>query len=121
MLQLYLKKTPTQKFSCGILQILNNFLFTEHLRWLLLEGVCEGTSLVKILHSCHFNIFGIIHKCFRNMPIKKKKRITAIVETSIISLDEIVLMVPNRATHHIYESLLNKCYINFTDDLLKQN
>ena len=23
--------------------------FTKHLRWLLLESVCEGTSLVKIL------------------------------------------------------------------------
>ena len=24
-----------------------------------MEGVCEGTSLVKILQSCHFNIFRI--------------------------------------------------------------
>ena len=26
--------------------------FTEHLRWLLLERVCKGTSLVKILTPC---------------------------------------------------------------------
>ena len=40
-------------FFCEISQIFKNIFFTEHLRWLLLEGVCEGTSLVKILHSCH--------------------------------------------------------------------
>ena len=33
---------------------------------------CEGTSLVKILHSCRFNIFGINCRCLRQMPIKKK-------------------------------------------------
>ena len=32
---------------------------TEHLRWLLLERVCEGTSMIKILLSSHFNIFGM--------------------------------------------------------------
>ena len=32
---------------------------------------CEGTSLVKILQPCHFNIFGINQRCFRKMPIKK--------------------------------------------------
>ena len=44
---------------------------TEHLWWQFLEGVCKGTSLVKILHSCHFDIFGINYRCFRKMPIKK--------------------------------------------------
>ena len=34
-------------------------------------GVSEGTSLVKISQSCHFNIFGISHRCLRKMPIKK--------------------------------------------------
>ena len=31
----------------------------------------EGTSLIKILQFCHFNIFGINHRCSRKMPIKK--------------------------------------------------
>ena len=66
----YLKETPTQMFSCEISQIFKNTFFTEHLRWLLLEGVCEGTSLVKILQSCHFDIFEINHRCFRKIPIK---------------------------------------------------
>ena len=35
------------------------------------EGVCERTSLVKILQSCHFNIFGINPRCLRKMSIKK--------------------------------------------------
>ena len=52
-LQLYLKETPTQMFSCEISQICKNTFFTEHLRRLLLEGVCEGASLVKISQSCH--------------------------------------------------------------------
>ena len=47
------------------------YLFTEHLRWLILEGFCEGVSLVKVLQFCHFNIFGINNRCLRKMPIKK--------------------------------------------------
>ena len=35
------------------------------------ERICEGTSLVKIFQSCHFNTFGINHRCLRKMPIKK--------------------------------------------------
>ena len=31
----------------------------------------KGTSLVKILQSCLFNIFGINHRCFRKTVIKK--------------------------------------------------
>ena len=34
-------------FSCQTSQIFKNTFFTEHLQWLLLKGVCEGTSLVK--------------------------------------------------------------------------
>ena len=34
-----------------------------------LEGVCEATSLAKILQSCH--IFGINCRSFRKMPINK--------------------------------------------------
>ena len=45
--------------------------FTEHLRWLVIEGVCEETSLVKVLQSCYFNMFGINHRCFKKMFIKK--------------------------------------------------
>ena len=37
----------------------------------LLEGVCEGTSLVKILQSCHFNMLGINDRCLRKMSITK--------------------------------------------------
>ena len=44
---------------------------TERLWWLLLEGVCKETSLVKIMQSCHFNIFGINHGCFRKMSLRK--------------------------------------------------
>ena len=58
-------------FSREISQIFKNTFFTEHLWWLLLGGACEGTSLVKILHSCHFDIFWINYRCFRKMPIKR--------------------------------------------------
>ena len=58
-------------FSCEISQIFKNIFFTEHLRCLLLEGVCEGNSLVRILQSCHFNIFGINHRCFERCPLRK--------------------------------------------------
>ena len=46
----YLKETPTQMFSCEVSQIFKYTFFTEYLWWLLLEEVCEGTSLLKILH-----------------------------------------------------------------------
>ena len=54
-----------------ISQIFKKAFFTEHLWWLLLEGVCERTRLVKILQFCHFNIFEINHRCFRKMSIQK--------------------------------------------------
>ena len=61
-------------FSVKFCKFLRTPFFTEHFRWLLLEGVCEGTSLKKILQSCHFNIFGINHRCFRKIPIKKNNK-----------------------------------------------
>ena len=51
-----LKKTPAPGPSCETLK--NNF-FTKHFRQLLLEGVGEGASLVKIFQDCHFNIYGM--------------------------------------------------------------
>ena len=51
-------------FKIGILKNFTNFT-EKHLRRslnfikLLLEGVCKWASLVKILQSCHFNIFRI--------------------------------------------------------------
>ena len=45
VLQLYLKETPTQMFSCKIAQIFKNTFLIEHFRWLLLKGVCEGTAI----------------------------------------------------------------------------
>ena len=68
-----IKQTPTEVFSREILKIFINIFFTKHFRWLLLQGVCEGTSLVKILQSCHFNIFGTNYRCFRMIPFKKDK------------------------------------------------
>ena len=35
------------------------------------EEDCEGTSLVKILQSCQFNIFGINRRFLGNIPNKK--------------------------------------------------
>ena len=58
-------------FFVKFCKFLRTSFFTEYLRRLLLEGVCEGTSLVKILQFRHFDTFGINHRCFRNMPIKK--------------------------------------------------
>ena len=58
-------------FPVKFLKFLRTPLFTVHFRRLLLEGVCEATSLLKILQSCHINIFGINRNCFRKMPIKK--------------------------------------------------
>ena len=45
------------------------YFFTQHLRWLFLEGVCEGTSLVKTLQFRHFNtsITDALEKC----PLRK--------------------------------------------------
>ena len=54
-----------------VLKFLGTPFCIERLRWLRLKEICEGTSLVKILQSCHFNIFGINQRCFRKMPIKK--------------------------------------------------
>ena len=65
------KRLQHRYFPVKFRKFLRIPFFTEHLWWLLLEGVCKGTSLVKILQSCHFNIFGINHRCFRKMPIKK--------------------------------------------------
>ena len=68
----FIKKRLQHKcFPVNFHKFLKTPFFTEHLRWLLLKRVCEGTSLVKILQSCHFNIFGINHRWFRKMPIKK--------------------------------------------------
>ena len=58
-------------FPVKFAKLLRTPFFTEHFRWLLLEGVCERTRFVKILQSCHFIKFAINHKCFRKMPIKK--------------------------------------------------
>ena len=38
-----------------------------------LEEVCEGTNLVKILQSFHFNILGINHRRLGKMTFKKNK------------------------------------------------
>ena len=53
------KRLQRRCFPVKFCKVLRTPFFTEHLRWLVLEGVCEGTSLLKILRSCHFNIFGI--------------------------------------------------------------
>ena len=65
----FIKKRLQRKcFPVKFRKFLRTPFFIEHIRCLLLEGVCEGTSFVKILQSCHFNIFGIT--CFREMSIK---------------------------------------------------
>ena len=66
--------------SCEIYENIKNTIVTEYLRWLLLEGVCEGTSLVRILQSCYFNIFEINHRCFRKMPIKKNNEYSRLLK-----------------------------------------
>ena len=58
-------------FPCEIWQIFKNTFFKEHSRWLLLKRDYEVISLVRILQSCHVNVFEISHRCFRNMSIKK--------------------------------------------------
>ena len=65
-----LKRDPVQVFSCEISQIFKSILLYRT------SGDCfwkgsEGTSLVKILQSYHFNIFGINHRCFSKMAIKQ--------------------------------------------------
>ena len=69
--QNFIKKRLQQRsFPVKFLKFRRTPSFTEHLWLLFLEGVCEGTSFVKILQSRHFNIFGINYKCFRNILIK---------------------------------------------------
>ena len=68
----FIKKRPQHRcFPVKCLKFLRAPFLTEHLWWLLLEGVCKRTSLVKISQSCHYNIFGINHRCFRKIAIKK--------------------------------------------------
>ena len=64
------KRKSSTCFPAKFRKFLRTHFFIGHLRWLLLEEVSEGTSLVKILQLCHFNIFGINRRCFRKMPIK---------------------------------------------------
>ena len=52
-------------------KLLRTPFFTKNFWWLILEGVGEGTSLVKILQYCRFNIFGINRRCFIKMLITK--------------------------------------------------
>ena len=66
------KRLEHRCFPVKIAKFLRTPFFTELLLpWLLLEGVFERTSFVKILQPCHFNIFEINHRCFRKMFIKK--------------------------------------------------
>ena len=69
---LFLIKLQASCFPVKFRKFLRRPFVTEHLRWLLLEEVCEGTSFVKILQSCHFDIFGINHRCFRKCPLRKR-------------------------------------------------
>ena len=59
------------KVSCEISQIFKNTFFNKTPLVAASGRVCEETSLVKILQSCHGNIFGINRRCFRKIPIKK--------------------------------------------------
>ena len=71
ILKNFIKKRLQERwFLVKFLEFLRTPSFTEHLWWLFLERVCQGTSLVKILQSCHFNIFGNNHRCFRKILIK---------------------------------------------------
>ena len=65
------KRLQQRCFPVKFRKFLRTHFSREHLWWLLLEGICEGTNLVKILQSCNFNIFEINHRCFRKMLIKK--------------------------------------------------
>ena len=56
------KRLQLRCFPVTFCKFLRIPFFTEWLGLLLLERVCEGTSLVKILQFCHFNIFGILEK-----------------------------------------------------------
>ena len=72
-LQYYQKEAPTQVFSCEIMQIFKYTFFFHRTPPVAASGLVKillTTSLVKILQSCHFNIFGINHRCFRKMPNK---------------------------------------------------
>ena len=46
-----IKKDSNRCFSVKFRKFLRTTFFTEHLWWLYLEGICEGTSLVKFLQS----------------------------------------------------------------------
>ena len=76
-------------FSYEISQIFKSTFFYRTLWWLLLKGVCQGTSLVKILQSCHSNIFRINHRCFRKMPIKKNNELSRLLKSLSFLLFEL--------------------------------
>ena len=65
----FIKKRLQHKFFCEFRTFLKTPFFTEHLRWLLLKSACEGTSFVKMLQFCNFNIFGINRKW--RCPLRK--------------------------------------------------
>ena len=56
---------------CEISQIFKNTFFTKHLRWLLLEGVFEGTSLVKSCNPVILIYLESITDASERCPIRK--------------------------------------------------
>ena len=66
----YWKSSNTEACAKKLSQILANNI-DNGVRGIGLRIYVRYCSLVKILQSCYFNIFGINHRCFRKMPTKK--------------------------------------------------
>ena len=71
MKQNWKKKTWKVFFGCQSIGHTNWYVILPNDLNTSLEGVCEGTNLAKIFQSCHFNIFGINHRCLRKTPYRK--------------------------------------------------
>ena len=68
----FIKKSLQRRcFPVKFHKFLGAPFFKEHLRWLFLEGVCKGTSLVKIFRSCHFNVLESITDASERCPLRK--------------------------------------------------
>ena len=81
----FVKKWLQHKcFPVNFREFLKTPFLTEHLRWLLLKRVCEGTSLVNLFHP-------VILTYLETITDRSERCPTAIVETFIDSLVDISL------------------------------
>ena len=64
------KRLQHRCFPVNFAKFLRIPFVTGHHRWLLLEGICVRTSLVKILQPCHFHTLKSITDASERCPLR---------------------------------------------------